>query len=88
MEDHFEVDPELPPEERGALAELAARLERERPLPAPGFRGELRRRLLAPQRAPSWALRWQPLAASYLSLGALCLAIAAAGVAGAGPFAA
>lgn len=88
MEDRFEIDPELPAEERGALAELAARLERERPVPAPGFRGRLRRLLLPSQPAPWAGRRWRSLAGSSLSLGALCLAVAAAGVAGAGPFAA
>ncbi len=66
---------------------LAERLERERPVPAPAFRGDLRRRLMkgsrrsATQPVRTWAL-------SYLGAGTLCLVVAAAGLVGAGPFAA
>ena len=98
--ERFEVDPTLPEAERAALSALAERLERERPLPAPGFRGELRRRLLERPRpaafgpwAGAWvaagsAPRWRVAALSYAAGGLLCLAVAAAGLAGAGPFAA
>lgn len=88
MDDRFEEMNELPAEERRALIELAERLECERPVPAPAFRGNLRRALLSSRQAPALAQRWQALAASCFSLGALCLAVAAAGLAGAGPFAA
>jgi hypothetical protein len=73
-----------------SLARLADRLERDRPVPAPVFRGELRRRLtkgsVAPGRSSAPSLRaW---VASYVGAGALCLAVAVVGLLGAGPFAA
>ena len=92
--ERFEIDPSLPEDERAALAALAERLERERPLPAPAFRGELRRRLLERPRPAAFgpwagaASRWRRAAISYAAAGLLCLAVAAAGLAGAGPFAA
>ena len=81
MDHEYEKHPEL--------SAMADRLERERPLPAPGFRGELRRRLIAaaerrgtaPQRLRLWI-------AGCATSGTGLLAIAALGVAGAGPFAA
>jgi hypothetical protein len=74
------------PEEMRALAQIADRLELERPVPAPGFRGELRRSLIkGSRRRPAAPLRvW---VASYLGAGTLCLLVAAAGLLGAGPFA-
>jgi hypothetical protein len=100
MSERFEADP--PPEdERAALARLAERLQRERPLPAPAFRGELRRRLLERPRpaalgpwragagtAAGAAPRWRLTALCYAGAGLLCLVVAGAGLAGAGPFAA
>ena len=75
---------ELEPE----LTDIDERLRRERPLPAPAFRGDLRRHLLAGSgRQPSRA-RIRGLAAAYALSGALLLAIAAVGVAGSGPLAA
>jgi hypothetical protein len=75
-------------EEHEALALLGDRLERERPVPSAGFRGELRRHLLrAPRRSralPNYRL-W---AVSYGGAGTICLAVAAVGLVGAGPFAA
>lgn len=84
-----DIDPTFSAEEREALALLGERLERERPLPGAGFRGELRRLLLtSPRRSTSSSVRWRLWAASYAGAGALCLAVAAIGLAGAGPFAA
>jgi hypothetical protein len=65
-------------------------LRGERPVPAPGFRGELSRRL-RPQRRGGvqrafGAFSARALAASYLGAGLVLLAVAAAGLAGAGPF--
>jgi hypothetical protein len=75
--------------EREALALLGDRLERERPVPNAGFRGELRRLLLAPpHRSRSLAGHYRLWAASYVGAGAICLAVAAIGLAGGGPFAA
>ena len=69
-------------------AELADRLERERPVPAPAFRGDLLRRLTTRERRSPIAARWQPVAALCSVAGALCLAVAALGLIGSGPFAA
>ena len=74
-----DLDPEL--------RELASRLERERPLPRPAFRGDLGRRLAgqgtrpAPRRLRLWV-------AAQLGAGTLLLAVAALGaVAHSGPLA-
>ena len=65
---------------------IAERLRAERPVPAPGFRGELRRRLLvADRRRPVAPRRLRLLMTAYAGSGALLLAIAAFGLAGAGP---
>lgn len=69
--------------------ELIARLQQERPVPAAGFRGELRRGLISPasqrQGAP---VRIRRLILAYAGTGTALLLIALVGVAGAGPFAA
>lgn len=76
--------------EHPSIARVADRLERERPVPAPGFRGELRRRLMQGRRSPGHisAPSLRAWVASYVGAGALCLVVAAAGLLGAGPFAA
>jgi hypothetical protein len=67
-----------------ALAELAARLDDERPLPRAGFRARLRNELIgAEQRAPG-----PRVLVAYAASGALLLAFALAGVAGLGPLSA
>ena len=69
------------------LCELAMRLQRERPLPAPAFRGDLGRSLIArmPQPRPR---RLRLLVAGQLGAGALLLVVAALGaVLQAGPLA-
>ncbi len=83
-----ELDSELPADERQALSRLADRLERERPVPGAVLRGELRRLLISRSRSAAHAQFNRTLATSYVGLGFLCLAVAAAGLAGAGPFAA
>ncbi|HVV90005.1 MAG TPA: hypothetical protein VHB53_05885 [Solirubrobacterales bacterium] len=89
MTDRHDLDPNLPAAERERLVALAERLERERPLPGPTFRGELRRRLLAgSRRSIAPAARFRLRAASYAAAGTLCLLVAAIGLAGVGPFAA
>jgi hypothetical protein len=92
MTDLHELDPILPPEQRDDLVRLSARLEADRPIPTPGFRGNLRRSLLGtsaqPRRQPSAATaHFRLWAAGYTAAGTLCLAVAAIGVAGVGPFA-
>jgi hypothetical protein len=80
---------EVAPEELDALLSLAEALERERPLPTPAFRGALRRRLVADAKAtPTAPRRLRALVTACAGSGATLLAIAAIGVAGAGPFAA
>lgn len=89
MGDERDFDPTTPAEEPEELILLTERLLRERPLPAAGFRRDLRRQLLAPHRrraAPAAGhRRWS---ITSVSLGAACLAIVAIGLVGTGPFAA
>jgi hypothetical protein len=93
MSDPREADPllgrELDPGERNELARVIEQLESERPIPRPAFRGELGRRLLRrlePHRARPRRLR--TLITAYAGSGLCLLAVAALGVAGAGPLAA
>jgi hypothetical protein len=58
----------------------------ERPRPTPAFRSEVRTRLLAGSRNRPAQIR--ALIFSYAAAGTLLLAVAALGVAGAGPLAA
>lgn len=74
------------------LAALAMRLQALRPRPALSFRDELRHKLLGGRRSKRGGGRTpgavRALAAAYALAGTLLLATAAAGLAGAGPFAA
>jgi hypothetical protein len=82
-------DSGLPPEESAELVHIARRLEEERPVPRAGFRAELRSKLLATGRERAWAGgRLRLRIAAYAGSGVALLAIAAVGVAGAGPLAA
>jgi hypothetical protein len=86
----FDPDGELEPDaaDRAALAETATRLAAARPLPAPGFRGDLRRRTLGSGRrlvARPPHLRRRVLA--FVCAGAVLVALAATGLAGHGPLA-
>jgi len=84
-----DLAPGLEPAEAERMVELGAQLAADRPLPAPGFRGDLRRRLAAARQAGAVAPRRVRALASACALsGLVLLAIAAAGVAGGGPFAA
>jgi hypothetical protein len=76
------TDDRLDPE----LAQLATRLQRERPVPGAAFRGDLRRTLLSRRVARRPARLWLRVAASSGS-GLVLLAVAALGVLGAGPLA-
>ena len=68
------------------LIELAERLERERPLPAAAFRGDLRRRLVAGRGpARSRPARLRVLIAGYATAGSVLLLAGVASVAGIGP---
>lgn len=67
---------------------IVARLEAERPIPHPTFRGALRRHLAAIPTSASVPRRLRLLITGYAAGGLALLAIAAIGVVGAGPFAA
>lgn len=85
----FDDFPTTDREERAALAAVAERLQRERPIPAAGFRSRLRSGLLSgsPGRTEAVA-RTRIFAFSCAGLGTLLLAVAALGTASLGPFAA
>lgn len=69
------------------LNETAERLEDERPVPSAGFRGELRRRLVAGvHRHRERPARLRLMINAYAGSGTALLAFAAAGLAGIGPF--
>jgi hypothetical protein len=67
--------------------ELEERLRAQRPVPAPTFRGDLRRQLMARGQAPAPG-RIRLLIAAYGGAGVVLLAVAAIGVAGGGPLSA
>lgn len=66
--------------------ELPPWLDRCRPVPSAAFRGELRRRVLGLRGEQESQRRYPRLAASYVGLGIICLAVSAAGLIGIGPF--
>lgn len=84
MTGHDDFEPNLSPSEHAELDELAHRLVVDRPVPAPAFRGDLRRRLVA-DRASRRTARRQAVAC--LATGVSLLSIAALGVADLGPLA-
>jgi hypothetical protein len=85
MNDPRDVRLDLEPDAPNELVSLAERLERERPLPAAAFRGELRRRMLFDPAARSRPARLRLLIAGYAGAGSLLLLAGAASVAGVGP---
>lgn len=62
-----------PPAERSELRVIAQQLEAERPIPAPGFRGELRRSLIGSGRAVARPARLRLQIGFYGGSGALLL---------------
>ena len=78
----------LPPDRDPELSAIVQRLQAERPVPHPGFRGELRRRLVATPARRSRPARVKAAIAAYAGSGLGLLAVAAIGLAGVGPFAA
>jgi hypothetical protein len=76
-----------PEGDRAGLMALAERLGGERPVPSAGFRATLRRRLLDQGPGERRPARIRVLVAAYAGSGSLLLAVAAIGVAGAGPLA-
>jgi hypothetical protein len=85
MSDQRAIRPDLEPGAPDELIALAERLERERPVPGAGFRGELRRHLLFGTNARPRPARLRLLIAGYAGAGSLLLLAAAASVAGVGP---
>lgn len=90
FENHeLDLGPDAQPGEAEALLSIADRLERERPVPNVGYRGELRRQLLSRVSSrPARPHRLGALIGAYTGSGALLLAVAVLGVAGVGPLAA
>lgn len=82
-----DVRADLEPDAPGEIVRLAERLERQRPVPAAGFRGDLRRQLLAGDATRPRPARLRLLIGTYASAGSLLLAVAAMGVSGIGPLA-
>jgi hypothetical protein len=88
--DPDELGPGLDAAERTALGETAAGLAVARPLPAPGFRGDLRRRMLASvgHRLVARPPHLRRRVVALVCAGAVLLLVAASGLAGRGPLAA
>lgn len=88
-QNELDLGPDVAPGEPEALLALADRLERDRPIPSSGFRGELRRGLLTNVGAqPTRPQRLGALISAYAGSGVVLLAVAVLGVAGVGPLAA
>ena len=85
MSERRDIRLDLEPGAPDELVSLAERLERERPLPAPGFRGELRRRPLHGVDARTRPARLRLLIAGDAGAGSLLLLAGAASDAGVGP---
>ena len=83
-----DLEPGLSPEEREALVAMGDRLFTERSLPRPAFRGALWRHIAADAAAPARPRHLRSLIVAFSGSGLALLAVAALGVAGAGPFAA
>ena len=81
-------EPDIDPAERGSLTKLMNRLEGERPLPSPAFRGNLRRSVLRDRARGPEVPRLRRLALSCAASGTFLFAVAVAGVSGLGPLAA
>jgi hypothetical protein len=79
-----DLEPDAPEE----LVRLAERLERERPVPAAGFRGELRRLLEQREQRRPRPRRLGVLIGRYATSGTLLLLAGALSAAGAGPLSA
>lgn len=82
-----ELQPYIDRKDAKEIDQLGERLKRERPTPTAGFRTELRARLAGDRATRA---EWRPgnlrlLVAAYMGSGLALLAIAAVGLAGAGP---
>lgn len=85
MRSQHDIRLDLEPGAPDELVSLAERLEGDRPVPTPAFRGELRRRLLFAPAAQPRPTRLRLLIAGYGGAGGLLLLAGAASVAGIGP---
>jgi hypothetical protein len=85
MTDPRTIRDDLEPGAPEDLVRLAERLQQERPLPSPTFRGQLRRRLEARSHRALTPARARTLIAGYASAGTLLLLIGAISAAGGGP---
>lgn len=81
------IDPSVPEEARGELLETARLLEGSRPVPAPAFRGSLRRSLVRRQGSFTRGVQIHArrMVLAYGGSGLVLLLVAAAGLAGVGP---
>jgi hypothetical protein len=82
-----DLDPDLQAPEAASLLAVADRLDRERPVPRPSWRGDTGRYLTSELETTRHARprRFRLLVAGYAGSGAVLLAVALIGVAGAGP---
>jgi hypothetical protein len=85
MTDVPDIRDDLEPGTPADVVALANRLAASRPLPSPGFRGELGRSLAARSRRRLTPGRLRGLAVVYASSGTALLVISALGAAGMGP---
>jgi len=76
-----DLEPDTPEE----IVRLAERLQRERPVPSAGFRGELRRQLLAGAARHARPRRLRALITGYATSGSLLLLAGALSAVGVGP---
>lgn len=86
--DHIRAHHPQDPADDPALTGIARRLEDERPLPDPTFRGGLRRHLLDASQRAAGIPGARRLAASCGASGLWLFGIVLAGIAGVGPFSA
>jgi hypothetical protein len=80
-----DIRADLEPGVSEEVVRLSERLERERPVPSAGFRGDLRRRLLGGQALHPRPARLRVLIAGYAAAGSLLLLLGAVSAAGVGP---
>ncbi|MCL2419715.1 MAG: hypothetical protein FWD04_10515 [Conexibacteraceae bacterium] len=85
MNDPYDIRDDLEPGIDADLVALADRLRDARPVPRPGFRGDLGRRLAARDRPHFIAAHVRAAIATYALAGTVLLTIGALGAGGVGP---
>lgn len=88
MTPESDIRSDLGPDPPDEVVRLAERLQRDRPVPSAGFRGELRRRLLAGEASFARPRRLRALITGYATAGLVMLLLGALSAAGGGPLAA